>query len=169
MPIEPVVALLARQSRASLTTMSNEIREQIESLAVQLQLVDRAIFEKDAAARAARDSSDPVEATGASAGRSNKRAIFRDILAQRPDHDWTPGDVGAELKRRGIPANGAAVRVMLRRMAEAGEVVRTPRGGYMLASEGNPAENGATNGFSEPSPETLLFAAPGHGTDNASS
>lgn len=154
MPVEPVVALLMRQSASSLKAMADEIRQQIESLSAQYRLVERALAEKD------RAMAGVGNAPPQSSPRGEKRALFREILAQRPDRDWTATQIMTELQRRGVPANGAAVRVMLRRMAERGDVERTHLG-WKLASAIRPDENGAVDGSSELGPETLSFAATG--------
>ena len=81
MPIEPVVALLMRQSKSSLTTMSDEIRQQIESLAAQHQLVERALDEKARSAHLGAATEQPAATTN---GGGNKRALSSRSLPSVP-------------------------------------------------------------------------------------
>jgi hypothetical protein len=112
---DPVITLLAKQSAASLKTMQDEVRQQIESLRFQYELLSRAIKAK---------RTDDVAAGGTSVPRGARRAIFREILGTRPDHPWLPSEVRTALAMRGIESTSAAIRVMLRRMVEDGEVER---------------------------------------------
>ncbi len=135
--MDPIVALLAKQSASRLRDMRTEVRDQIESLRFQAELIDRALADKippGERQRVAKPSTDN--------GRGSRRAIFREILGTRPDHAWKPAEIGAALTERNIQASSAAVRVMLRRMAADREVTHGADGaGWKLVSaNGSPGE-----------------------------
>jgi hypothetical protein len=123
MVLDPVIALLAKQSAASLKTMQDEVRQQIESLRFQYELLGRAIEAKQTTA------ADGVATGGKSVPRGARRGIFREVLGTRPDHPWLPSEVRTALAMQGIESTSAAIRVMLRRMVEDGEVERGEDGG----------------------------------------
>lgn len=143
---DPVVALLTRQSASRLREMSAEIHGQLESLRFQYELVNRALAEKRRFTESARTGDVPPNSTQA---RHTKRAIFHEILSSKPDYPWTPSEILASLEAREIESNGAAVRVMLRRMAKDGEVERGPGGyGWMLASANGSRQESLTEATS---------------------
>ena len=131
MSTDPVVALLAKQSKSRLRQMQREIEDQLDGLKIQGELVARALAEKG---EPARNGSGSKPGTGGSG--NNKREMFLDIIGSRPDHLWRPADMRAALKERGVESESAAIRVMLRRMGEAGLIERGPGNeGWRLASK----------------------------------
>lgn len=148
MSLDPVVALLAKQSVTRLREMESEIRHQIDSLRFQHDLVHRALQGK-----AQPSVVEPVRPSRSEAQpQRGKRANFREVLNTRPEHEWLPAEVRAELIERGVEVSSAAVRVMLRRMGENHEVVRTERG-WKLSSRNGSEElfsGGTENGARDP-------------------
>jgi hypothetical protein len=123
MPVDPVVALLAKQSKNRLQTMQRQVRDQIESLQAQDEMIAQALAEKG------QPGTDAQNGTPKAQGRpSNKRDVFKKIIASRPDHAWLPAEMRDALAAEGIESNSPAIRVMLRRMGEAGEIERGPDG-----------------------------------------
>ena len=161
MDMTPIVALLAKQSTKQLRDMEHEIQEQLVTLRLQHDLIQAALTAKMLTPAGERDTRVAPDRRG------GRREIYLEIMSERPNHDWTPAEILAELTRRGLPSNGAAVRVMLRRMGEDGRIQRTPHG-WKLES-GDPSPEGATDGLSENGPETLSFAATGQETGFAGS
>src|SRR4051794_23549094 len=110
MSTDPVVAFLAKQSRNRLREMQGEIREQIASLKSQDEMVARALAEKGELANAPNEAASPKPAAP-----GNKRALYLDIMATRPDHAWLPAEIRERLASLGMESNSPAIRVMLRR------------------------------------------------------
>jgi hypothetical protein len=109
--------------------MQAEVREQLTSLQAEDELITRALVEKGYAYEANRTGGPYLERDARPKRlRSPKRAIFREILSTRPDHPWMPAEIRMALAMREIEANSAAIRALLRRMAEDGEVRRGDNG-----------------------------------------
>lgn len=134
--------------------MLREIEQHIESLRVQRDLIEVALRDK-APTMPNGGASDPA----ASARKSQsprpqgRRGTVREILHTRPDHEWLPAEVRTELLQRGAEATSAAVRVMLRRMGEDGEIVRMEHGWKLASqngSEGEPNSGPSENGTRDP-------------------
>ena len=130
MSVDPVVALLAKQSKNRLQAMQRQVREQIESLQAQDEMIAQALAEKGEPRHNGHNGTTKPQGQA-----NNKRDIFKRIIASRPDHAWLPAEVRAALVAEGIESNSPAIRVMLRRMGEAGDIARGPDGnGWKLAS-----------------------------------
>jgi len=126
-----IVSLLAKQSTSRLREMQAEVRAQLRSLEYEAELIANALAEKGQPPGSETNGAQPRVVSP----RGKVRETFREIMDTKPDHVWLPAEIRTELAARGIQSTGAAIRVMLRRMAEADEVTRGPGGnGWKLAS-----------------------------------
>lgn len=124
---EPIVDLLAKQSRSRLKEMELQIQEQIEGLQAQGRLIKRALAEQDQGA--AKDRSERPSPETMRRRRGPLREAITEIVRGDVTRIWLPSDVRAALAERGVNADLEAVRVSLRRMGEAGELARPSDGG----------------------------------------
>lgn len=141
--LDPVVALLAKQSAKSLREMDEAIAGQIEDLATQRAWIRRALAEKgvDLTTDTAESGklSARVNGNGAKPGRKrgDKRQAISQLMHSDPERVWMPSEIREGLAAQGIDVTVAAVRVTMRRMGDDGELVRPDDGnGWLLAEAG---------------------------------
>jgi|GEM_PF-3939477 len=117
-----LVDLLAKQTPGRLNSMRAEIREQMNRLQLEYEMIGRALAAQGQPSGSRSGQETPRQ--GAARPSSDRRAIFREIMSTQAT--WTTAEIVTALDGRGIRSNDSAARAMLRRMAQAGEAEHVP-------------------------------------------
>jgi len=155
-----VVSLLAERPEHELREIRGKARADVDRLLVEIDLMDQALAKQ--AQQAARRTPRSTRRASASGG---TREMVLNTLGAAGGDTTSPAQVIAALREGGSTVKSGAIRNMIRRLVDEGEVVRVGEGAYKL-----PSRNGSTgeshtgpseNGASEP---PFTAAQPQEGT-----
>lgn len=144
---DPIIELIAKQSKARLDEIEKELDQLLRRTRFELELVRKAIVLKHPELR--RETA-PSRSYAASPrrrgnGRSNKRAPIKRIMESAPEREWRPGEISRALAEQGVSLSRDGTRVTMNRMVETHELVKLgEKGGYVLASHA--AHEASANG-----------------------
>lgn len=154
-----VVSLLAERPEYELREIRGQARAEVDRLLVEIDQIDQALAKQ--AQQAARRTPRSTRRASASGG---TREMVLNALGAAGDDTTSPAQVIAALRNGGSTVQSGAIRNMIRRLVDEGEIVRVGEGAYKLPSRnGSSAESdsGAENGASEP---PLTATQPQEGT-----
>jgi hypothetical protein len=144
-----VINLLAQQSTARLRETQAEVREQIESLRRDDDLIAQALAQKAQKTQKAKPERRHPEQNGSapsqrldSGAPGERREVYREILSTQSGRPQTVAEIVAAVSARQIESNPPAVRAMLRRMMDDGEVERVDHKHWKLAYPTAPSATG---------------------------
>ena len=145
-----VVSLLAQRPEHELREIHQKAHAEVERLKLEIELIEQAIAKQ--AQQAARRAPRPSRRRASASGGTRER-VLNAVGAGNGD-TVSPAQIIAALRSDGSSVTAGAIRNMIRRLVDEGEVVRIREGVYKLASRnGSSAESNAgptENGTTEP-------------------
>jgi len=148
-----VVSLLAQRPEDELREIREKAREEVARLQVEIQQIEQALAKK--AQSAARRTPRSARRASASGG---TRELVLTAVANATDDTISPAQIVAAVHEAGSTVKSGAIRNMIRRLMDDGEVVRIREGAYKLPSRnGSSGESHA--GPSENESDEPLFTA----------
>ncbi|MDP9479614.1 MAG: hypothetical protein M3R38_28785 [Actinomycetota bacterium] len=141
----PFVEMLLKLSSARLSEMLTLTDEHISKLKFEREYIERALAKKQGGA----DSSEPQAHSRPEfpvrsprrKGTGERRDLIRRVMETKPEAVWIPSAVRDELTAQGAEATTPAVRALMKRMMEDGELQRPGESdqGFKLAGSTNGA------------------------------
>jgi hypothetical protein len=143
-----VVSLLAERPEYELRTIHEEARAEVRRLQVEIEQIEQALAKQ--AQRQARRAPRPSRRKTASGG--TRERVLQAV--RNADDTISAAEVIATLHAGGSSVTSGAIRNMIRRLVDDGEIVRIGAGAYKLTSRnGSSAESNAgptENGTGQP-------------------
>ncbi len=131
-----VVLLLAERPEHELREIHAKARAEAAQLQVEIEQIEQALAWQ--AQQQARPPARPSRRNGASGG-TRDRVVH--AIGAADDDTISPAQIIAALRAGGSPVTAGAIRNMIRRLVDEGEVVRIREGAYKLTSRnGSPRE-----------------------------
>jgi hypothetical protein len=150
-----IVSLLAQRPESELREIREKARAEVARLHVEIEQIEQALAKQ--AQHQARRSARPNRRKSTSGG-TRERVLT--VVGAATEDTTSPAQIVAAVRAQGVTVSSAAIRNMIRRLVDEGEIVRIREGAYKLTSRNGSASQESDaerseNGTAEP----LLTAA----------
>jgi hypothetical protein len=129
-----VVSLLAERPEHELQAIREKARAEVERLQVEIDQIDQALAKQQQAARRT-----PRRGRRSSASGGTRERVLGAVAAADGD-TISPAEIIAALRSEGSTVTSGAIRNMIRRLMDEGEIVRIREGAYKTTSQNGSAE-----------------------------